>query len=133
MEAKLKGLGLQGEEVLLALVRLEEEGAISDRRVLENFIHSRFAKGHGPLRIRQEVRLKGLDDAELSACLAAYDWDEALAMVHEKKFSGSRPGNVKEYAARIRFLSQRGFEPDRIQVLLRRLRPRDDPASNQND
>lgn len=86
------------------------------------FVRSQFAKGHGPQRIRQELRLKGLGLDGLDECLAAYDWDAALERAHGKKFGAAAPANAKEYAARARFLGQRGFGQERIQALLRRLR-----------
>lgn len=89
-------------------------------------MRSQFAKGHGGQRIRQELRLKGMDGEGLEEALAEYDWDAALERVHGKKFGGTAPASPKEYAARVRFLSQRGFAQDRIQALLRRLRRGDE-------
>ncbi len=105
-----------------ALESLLENGLQSDQRFLELFVRGHFAKGHGTQRIRQELRLKGVNSERLEECLAEYDWDEALQRVHDKKFGSGAPANAKEYAVLIRFLSQRGFEQDRIQALLRRLR-----------
>ncbi len=110
----------------LALHGLEGEGLQSDARFVEIFVQSRYAKGHGIQRIRQELRLRGVEDEGLEECLAGYDWDEALERVHGKKFGGAPPATPKDFAARVRFLSQRGFEQDRIQALLRRLRRDDD-------
>ena len=105
---------------------LEDADLQSDRRFLDIFVRSQFAKGHGAQRIRQELRLKGVDGEGLEEALMEYDWDAALARAHNKKFGGSAPANAKEYAARVRFLSQRGFAQDKIQALLRRLRRGDD-------
>ena len=89
-------------------------------------MRSRFAKGQGAERIRQELRLKGMGEEGLEECLAEYDWDEAMERVHAKKFGDAAPAGPKECAARVRFLSQRGFAQDRIQALLRRLRRSDE-------
>ena len=105
---------------------LEGDGLQSEGRFLASFVRGRHAKGQGPQRIRQELRLKGVDGAGLDECLAEYDWDEAMERIHGKKFGDGPPDSSKDYAARVRFLSQRGFEQDRIQALLRRLRRGDE-------
>jgi len=101
---------------------LEADGLQNDGRFLEAFVRSRVSKGQGPQRIGQELRLKGVEGEALDECLARYDWDEAMGKAHGKKFGDSSPASPKEYAARVRFLSQRGFEQHRIQALLLRLR-----------
>lgn len=118
---KLQAKGFEAEAIDAALSRLEDNGLQSDERFLELFVRGQFAKGHGIQRIRQELRLKGIKSEGLEECLAEYDWNEALERVHDKKFGSGAPANAKDYAVRIRFLSQRGFEQDRIQALLRRL------------
>lgn len=105
---------------------LQADGLQNDTRFLEVFVRSQFGKGHGPQRIRQEIRLKGMNYDGLDAQLAAHDWDVLLEQVHRKRFGDDAPACAKDYAARLRFLSQRGFEPDRINALLRRLRRGDD-------
>jgi regulatory protein len=98
----------------------------SDARFLEIFVRSQFGKGHGPQRIRQELRFKGVNGDGLDEYLAEYDWDELMQQAHHKKFGDTPPAHTKDYASRVRFLSQRGFEQHRIQALLRRLRRGDD-------
>jgi regulatory protein len=100
---------------------LAEDGLQSDRRFLEMLVRGQFGKGQGPQRIRQELRQKGIASAESEPVLNEYDWDAALERVYAKKYGETAPANPKDYAARVRFLSQRGFETDRIQALLRRL------------
>jgi regulatory protein len=119
---KLAAKGFGNDLIRETLDELEEEGMQSDRRFLETFVRGRYAKGQGPQRIRQELRLRGAGCDGLDECLADFDWDESLQRLHGKKFGETAPASPREYAARIRFLSQRGFEQDRIQALLRRLR-----------
>jgi regulatory protein len=118
---KLKSKGFDEAAIADALGAVASLGLQSDGRFLEAFVRGQFAKGRGPWRIGQEARLKGMDAEGLAECLADYDWDAALARIHDKKFGAAAPADRKDYAARVRFLSQRGFEPDRIQALLRRL------------
>ncbi len=110
-----------------ALGRLEAEGLQSDRRFLEAYVRARFLKGFGARRIRQELQQRGIGGGEdLEEYLLECDFDESMKRVHGKKFGEAAPASPREYSARVRFLSQRGFEPDRIQALLRRLRRGDD-------
>lgn len=119
---KLKAKGFADAVALEALSALESEGLQSDRRFLASFVRAHYLKGKGPARIRQEARAKGVrQDGGLEDCLAEYDWDEALATVHAKKFGAEAPASPGEYAARARFLLQRGFAQDAVQRLLRDL------------
>jgi regulatory protein len=119
---KLHSRGFDDAVIQQALDGLAEEGSQSDGRFLETFVRSRYAKGQGIQRIRQELRQHGIIGEELSQCLAEYDWDELLERVHRKKFGEGLPASPNDYATRLRFLCQRGFEQDRIQAFLRRLR-----------
>jgi SOS response regulatory protein OraA/RecX len=67
------------------------------------------------------LRQQGIHAEKSELALNEYDWDEALERVYAKKYRDTAPANPKDYAARVRFLSQRGFATDRIQALLRRL------------
>jgi SOS response regulatory protein OraA/RecX len=42
---------------------LAEENLQSDTRYAESFLRQRFNRGHGPVRIRQEMRQKGIPDS----------------------------------------------------------------------
>ncbi|MDD5036198.1 MAG: regulatory protein RecX [Methylococcaceae bacterium] len=122
MLQKLKSKGFPESLARDVLDELGRDGLQSDGRFLESLVRGHFAKGHGPSRIRQELWLKGVRGEELGDCLAEYDWDEAIRRVHGKKYGDDAPGSPAEYASRVRFLNQRGFEQNTIQALFRRLR-----------
>lgn len=126
MANKLKDKGFDGDTIQATLDALAEDGLQDDGRFVEAFVRGRMAKGQGPQRIRQELWQRGISREDADGCLAGYDWDKAMAAIHGKKFGAAAPASPKDYAARLRFLSQRGFEPSRIQTLLRRLRRSDD-------
>jgi regulatory protein len=119
---KLQAKGFDDAIIAEVLDRLAEEGLQSDGCFLESFVRSRYSKGHGVQQIRLELRPHGISGEALDLCLSEYDWDELLERVHRKKFGDGLPVSPREYAARLRFLSQRGFEQNRIQAFLRRLR-----------
>jgi len=118
---KLQSKGFDAAVIQEVVGEFAEAGLQSDSRFMESLVRSRYAKGRGAEQIRHEIIQQGICADELNQCLAQYDWDELLDRVHRKKFGDGLPASPKEYAARLRFLSQRGFEQDRIQAFLRRL------------
>ena len=98
---------------------LSKEGLQSDERLAEAFIRSRASRGHGPMKIRSELRGKGVDDGEISQAFAQsdIDWFERVATVAAKRFGDQPPGDAKDRARRNRFLQQRGFSFDEIGTL----------------
>ncbi len=123
---KLKGKGFDEGVIQEVVEEFTEEGLQSESRFVESCIRSHYAKGHGAEHIRHELGQHGIQGEEINQCLSAYDWDGLLAKVHHKKYGDGSPVTPKDYANRLRFLSQRGFEQDRIQALWRRLRRGED-------
>lgn len=105
---------------------MDADGLQSDGRFVETFVRSRVAKGYGVNRIRQELRLRGVGEEGAEDCLRAYDWDALIEGVYAKKYRGGSPQSPKEFASRVRFLSQRGFAQNQIQALFKRLRQADE-------
>ena len=98
------------------LARLKQQGAQSDHRFTDAFVHSRIQKGYGPLRIGQELREKAIADDLIETLLTNRDedWMLRLANVREKKFGQSMPTDYKEQARQSRFLQYRGFSSEHI-------------------
>ncbi|MGI9283705.1 MAG: regulatory protein RecX [Endozoicomonas sp.] len=104
------------------LEQLKEEGLQSDERFLESYIRSRSAKGYGPVRIRSELRRKGLNDELVSEFLPVDDdiWLEIAKSLRRRKFGDELPQGTKEKSKQYRFLAQRGFTGSQISICLRR-------------
>jgi regulatory protein len=117
---KLAATGVALDVARRVVDELADEEAQSDGRYAEVLVRSRHGRGYGPLWIRRELAAKGLSGEAVEAALADYDWAEALAAAHTKKFGRSRPATPKEKAARLRYLTYRGFEPAAVAALLRR-------------
>ena len=102
------------------LDRLAQEQLQSDERFAASFLRQRVARGHGPLRIRQEARQKGISDKEISAALETEqpDWNDHAQAAYERKFGALPPGDLKEKARRSRFMQYRGFALEHYQHLL---------------
>lgn len=102
------------------LDRLAEENLQSDSRYAESFLRQRINRGHGPLRIRQEMRQKGIDDAEIEAAIAEEqpDWYALAEETYRRKFGGKPTEDIKEKAKRSRFMQYRGFSSDQFRILI---------------
>lgn len=98
------------------LDQLAREGLQSDRRYAETYLDSRARKGYGPVRIRQELRERGIADSLIDESLdaSALDWTAVLAAVRDKKFGGAPPADFNERARQSRFLQYRGFSAEQI-------------------
>jgi len=106
----------EADEISEALARLAEQGLLSDERFTEAFINQRINRGSGPLKIRSELRQKGISDAMIGAFLNERDaqWQEIALAVRLKKYGLESPLNAKEKMRQIRFLQSRGFTNEQI-------------------
>ncbi len=103
------------------LSRLTEEGLQSDARFAESYAHQRTSRGYGPVRLREELRERGVSEADVDVAIEelAIDWCALASDVLHKKFGARAPQDIKEKARRVRFMQYRGFTADHYQWLLR--------------
>ncbi len=99
------------------LEQLRESGLQSDDRYTENYIASRTQRGKGPIRIRAELRERGVDETLIDAYLQTYDdlWPSLMRQVHDQKFGAKPTTDRKTLAKKVRFLEYRGFPSELIQ------------------
>ncbi len=102
------------------LDQLSAENLQSDSRYAESFLRQRIGRGHGPLRIRQEMRQKGIRDTEIELAMAEEqpDWFALAEKAYHRKFGQLPPEDVRDKAKRSRFMQYRGFGLDHYQYLL---------------
>ena len=93
-----------------AIEGLRADGLQCDRRFAEAYVRQRSQRGYGPLRIRQELRQRGVDDSDVAAAFDnnELDWHALLADLVERKYGRKAAGDLKEKARRQRFLQHRG-------------------------
>jgi regulatory protein len=98
------------------LDKLRAEGLQSDARLAEVFIRSRVNRGQGPVKIKMELRGKGVDNDTLARAFETCEvnWFALVEQVAIRRFGDSVPSDAKERARRGRFLQQRGFNFDHI-------------------
>jgi regulatory protein len=119
LRRKLQGRGYRAETVDEVLAELVSGGLASDLRYTESYIRSRCERGYGPVRIRAELRQRGVAGELIEQVLAAEDsdWPGRIRAVHRAKFGGARPRELKERARQVRFLQYRGFTMGQIDDL----------------
>jgi regulatory protein len=102
------------------LQRLADENLQSDTRYAHSYCRQRAAKGFGPLRVRQEMRDKGLTDQEIVEAFKAeeLDWSAIAAAAFAKKFGQRGCDDLKEKSRRARFMQYRGFSSMHYQYML---------------
>ena len=103
------------------LDKLAQQGLQDDERFAMDFVHYRVNKGQGPLKIEQELSLRGID-SELSHELlysGTIDWLTLACDVRNKKFGQALPNDYQNKAKQSRFLYSRGFTGDLISQVLK--------------
>lgn len=106
------------DEIEVLLDRLEQDKLLSNTRYVEMLAHARAGK-HGSLRLKADLREKGVTDSEMQMALeTARDQDlDAARTVWQKKF-GTVAINAAERAKQYRFLASRGFPIDVIRRVI---------------
>ncbi len=121
LRQKLVRAGYPDALVIDVIVEFERKGYQSDRRYAEVLSGHRARQGYGPLRIRAELRQKGVAEGDVSP-LAQEESAAALESAYTRKYGGSPPDSLSERANRERYLLRRGFSGDAIRQFFRRLR-----------
>jgi regulatory protein len=103
------------EEIIATLDELQQQRLLSDTRFSEMYVRHRASKGYGPLRIRQELQQRGVDEENIDIAMQQFDkteWRELAKRVYRKKFGSNPPIEYKELGAQMRYLLYRGFSSE---------------------
>ncbi len=117
---RLERRGYPPELVASVVAGLVAERLLSESRYLEQFIRQHAGRGHGPVRIRMDLRERGVEPAEIDEALGAAteDWAAIARETRRRRFGLSPPGDYRERARQARFLQYRGFSPDQIRAAM---------------
>ena len=120
LERKLRSKSHDADEVGQVLDQLAAQGLQSDVRYTEAYIHSRMQRGYGPLRIRAELKERGVSGGLIADYLSDEPdlWREQLQETHDRKYGSGRTTDRKEQAKRARFLQHRGYSGEMISRFL---------------
>ena len=100
---------------------LKAEGWQSDERFAGSFIREKLMQGQGRLKIvAQATQQRGVNRELVEALLTQQqvDWRARCREVHQRKFGDTAPADRKQWAKRVRYLQQRGFNSDEIFAVL---------------
>ena len=121
LRRKLIARDFDEAEVMAIIRELQADGLQSDIRYTEAYVRQRFNAGLGPLKIRFELRQKGVEDAISETLLEplANRWDESMQKQRVRRFGEAIPDDHAERMKQARFLQNRGFSPEAVMRLFR--------------
>ncbi|MCX7787366.1 MAG: recombination regulator RecX [Spirochaetes bacterium] len=122
LELKLTQRGFQMEEICKVLDRLEEEGALDDRRFGKEWIRSRLRKhSEGRSLLELELQKRGLDEVlsreVVKECVSWPEYREALRRLYVDLCSKGIQ-EPREIASRLR---KKGYSSYEIRLLFEEL------------
>ena len=121
-EIYLKFVNLvNSKDILLEeILKLKEEGLISNQRYAEAYIRSRFHSGFGPVRIKYELEKKGVIKTIIKTAFQEtdLDWDDKLKSEFKKKYESNdmKSSNDNKIS---KFFLYRGFDLEKISKLIK--------------
>ena len=117
---KLRLRQFDNELIEAALEKLVEQQWLCDERFARIQVRQHVLKKHGPMRIRMELKRKGVDEHVIEQALAEdeTDWFELAKTSYESRFRGREIDDIKEKAKRVRYLQSRGFNSEQVRYAL---------------
>lgn len=118
---KLLARGVDPAEAEAAIGQLADAGWQDDARFAESLLRSRAASGYGPLHIRAELGMHGLDREAIAAALDAFegDWGEIARDLVRRRFGEAGPSDLAQRRKAAELLMRRGFDGERIRQATR--------------
>lgn len=114
---KLKQRDFTASEIESVLEQLQSCNYLDDERFVDAFVSSRISRGHGPLKIRMELKQRGVASGLIDKYVNDRDtrWFEAAAEVYRKKFGNLPPASYEDKVKVWRFMQSRGFSQDQFE------------------
>ena len=121
LKTKLLQRGYESTAVMAVLSSLEGERLLSDERFVREFVAARVRRGSGPLKIREELRGRGVTGEFVEDVLTDLKSGAAAGAeaARRKRFGAAHPKDMRERARQARFLQQRGFAMEDIRKALK--------------
>ena len=127
---KLRQRGYPDAAVETVIESLVANELLSEERLIAAYVSERLSKGFGPVRIRAELREKGLSEETFQPYLELEDQAliDCLTQAYRKRFGEHEAEDRREQAKRARFLEYRGFPPRLIARFLKHPSPESTPC-----
>ena len=118
LRAKLVLREFDPDAIEVAINALVHDGLLSDDRFAAAFVASRVRKGQGPIRIRGELKQRGVADELIARHLEQLDvdWVQLARSVRDRKYGVTQSTEYREQARQSRFLQHRGFSGEQIRA-----------------
>lgn len=102
---------------------LVEKKYLSDERFAEVYVRSRMNRGFGPIKIKAELRNKGVSNNLIQDYLveSAGVWFDNAKLQYQKKYAAAPIIDYNDWTKRARFMQSRGFSMEQIQVTVPRI------------
>jgi len=117
-ELEKKLLVLSEDEVIIHTILdwLVEMELQNDARFTQMFLRSKAVGGYGPVRIKMELKQKGINEFLIENSFAdlAFDWDEEVDRLILKKVKDQSLSDSKLKNKVMGYLQRRGFTLDQI-------------------
>lgn len=120
LEKKLSAKSDRLDIVHAVLDELIEEKYQSDSRYTESFVRSWTVRGRGPIKIKNELKSKGVKINMIEEFLDANSgvWFDTAKEQYEKKYGDDPVTDYNTWTKRARFMQSRGFSMEHIHVTL---------------
>jgi len=120
LRQKLRSRDYDEDVIEEAVNSLLQDGLLSDERFAESYVNHRFNAGVGPIKIRHELRQKGVADALVEEYIEGFadHWDALMRQLRQRKYGAAIPDDYAERMKQARFLQNRGFSPESVMRLL---------------
>lgn len=125
---RLRQKGFEEEVVAVVLDHCRGYGWVNDDRYGAMAVRAGAAKGHGPLRIRFDLRRKGLDDMQIDAAFdqPELDWFELAFVLLERRARVADLGDFKLKMKWLKYLLGRGFTQEQARYAISAMQQGDD-------
>ena len=110
-------------ELREAIDALAVENLQSDERFAAAYVRERMMRGFGPLKIVAELTQRGVSASIVSSTLDKVPrdekttWTQVAQDAYQRRFGEEPPYDLPDKARRLRFLNQRGFSGDQLNVV----------------
>ncbi|QOY62000.1 recombination regulator RecX [Lysobacter sp. H21R4] len=121
LTTKLTSRGLDAREVEAAVDKLADAGWQDDNRFAESVVRNRTGSGYGPIHIRAELRMHGLDDDAIAAALDTFEgsWVENARDLVARRYGNAIHDDIAVRRKAADTLMRRGFSGDVVRAATR--------------
>ncbi len=115
---KLAARGIEADDAQAAIEKLAGDGWQDDGRFATSLLHARARGGYGPIRIRAELAMHGLDREAVEAVMDAFegDWTQNARDLAGRRFGEQVVSNRSLQRKAGDFLFRRGFASEHVRA-----------------